>query len=234
MRTCIITGASRGIGRAVAIELSKRKEIQNFVLIARDAIKLEETKRLMDPHNEVHICAVDVGDMDALSKIITWAGESFGSIDYLLNIAGYADPHSLIDTSNENWETTYKVNVQAPFILIRESVPYMRESGGVIFNVASTAGITPRPGWLAYSSSKAAIISMSQTLTDELMEYGIKVYCISPGRCATDLRRTLAPDEDQSKIMQPEHVAKVISNMIFESENCLDGQNIVVRKPVTR
>ncbi|MCX5774178.1 MAG: SDR family NAD(P)-dependent oxidoreductase [Fusobacteria bacterium] len=234
MSTCIITGASRGIGRAVAIELSKRKEIQDFILIARDSVKLEETKKLMAPHNEIHICAVDVGDIDELSKIVNWAGESFGSIDYLLNIAGYADPHSLIDTTNENWETTYKVNVQAPFVLIRESVPYMKEKGGVILNVASTAGITPRPGWLAYSSSKAAIISMSETLTDELMEYGIKVYCISPGRCATDLRRALAPDEDQSKIMQPSHVAKVISNMIFENENCLDGQNIIVRKPVLR
>jgi len=234
MRTCVITGASRGIGRATAIELSKRKEINNFILIARDAEKLEETKQMMDPHNEIHICSADVGDIEALTKIINWVGESFGSIEYLLNIAGYADPHSLIDTSNENWELTYKVNVQAPFTMIREAVPYMREHGGAILNVASTAGITPRPGWLAYSSSKAAIISMSQTLTDELMEYGIKVYCISPGRCATDLRRALAPDEDQSKIMQPEHVAKVISKMIFESENCLDGQNIIVRKPVTR
>jgi len=232
MRTCIITGASRGIGRAVAIELSKRKEIQNFILISRDPLKLEETKNLMDPHNEIHLCAIDVENTSALEKAINWAGETFGRVDYVLNIAGYAEPESLITTTNENWEMTYKVNVEAPFIVIRESVPYMRAKGGIILNVASTAGITPRPGWLAYSSSKAALISMSQTLTDELMEYGIKVYCISPGRCATDLRRTLAPNEDQSKIMQPEHVARVISNLFFESENCLDGQNIIVRKPV--
>ena len=67
---------------------------------------------------------------------------------------------------------TYKVNVFSPFLLIRESVKYMKKSGGKILNVASTEGMTPRPGWLSYSSSKASIISMSQTLTDELSEYG--------------------------------------------------------------
>lgn len=91
----------------------------------------------------------------------------------------------------------------APVLLIRECVKYMKQNEGIskILNVASTAGITPRPGWLSYASSKAAVVSISQTLAEELAEYGIKVYCVSPGRCATALRRKLAPDEDQTKIM---------------------------------
>ncbi len=110
----------------------------------------------------------------------------------------------------------------------------MKESGGKILNIASTAGMTPRPGWLSYSSSKAAVISMSQTLTEELSEYGILVYCVSPGRCATKLRKRLAPNEDPSTIMQPNEVAEVICDLISDKENCLDGQNIIVRKQLRK
>jgi len=124
------------------------------------------------------------------------------------------------------------VNVFAPFMFMRECVKYMKDKGGKILNVASTAGMTPRPGWLSYASSKAAVISMSQTLTAELAEYGISVYCVSPGRCATKLRKRLAPDEDPTTIMQPEDVAEVICNLISPNEKCLDGQNIVIRKAI--
>ena len=71
---------------------------------------------------------------------------------------------------------------------------------------------------------------MSETLTAELSEYGIMVYCVSPGRCATKLRKRLAPDEDPATIMQPEEVASVICNLVAPDECCLDGQNIVIRK----
>ena len=110
----------------------------------------------------------------------------------------------------------------------------MKKNGGKILNVASTAGMTPRPGWLSYSSSKASVISMSQTLTDELSEYGIKVYCVSPGRCATKLRKRLAPNEDPRTIMQPIEVAEVICDLISDEECCLDGQNIIIRKQIRK
>jgi 3-oxoacyl-[acyl-carrier protein] reductase len=99
-----------------------------------------------------------------------------------------------------------------------------------ILNVASTAATTSRPGWLAYASSKAAVVSMSSTLADELAGTGIKVYTISPGRCATELRRVLAPEEDLSTIMQPSQVADVIATLVDDNESTLDGQNIIVRQ----
>ncbi len=150
----------------------------------------------------------------------------------MYNIAGYTDPQSLLTTSLESFELTYKINVFAPFLLMRECVKYMKSNGGKILNVASTAGMTPRPGWLSYASSKASVIAMSQTLTAELAEYGIKVYCVSPGRCATKLRTRLAPDEDPTTIMQPEEVAEVICNLMNPNECCLDGQNITIRKQI--
>ena len=101
-----------------------------------------------------------------------------------------------------------------------------------VLNVASTAGITSRPGWVAYAASKAAVVSLSQTLADELAGTGIKIYSISPGRTATELRRILAPEEDPSKIMQPGDVAEVIASLMRDEERTLDGQNIIVRQQI--
>jgi len=232
MSVCIVTGASRGIGRAIAINLSHREDIDVLVLMARSRDGLDETARLMNPSKKVYCYAIDLTEYEKVERIVADIYEEFGSIDMLINVAGYANPKSLLETTIENWETTYRINVHSVFLLTREVVKYMKNTGGKILNVASTAGMTPRPGWLAYASSKAAIISMSQTLSEELAEYGILVYCISPGRCATELRRILAPDEDQSKIMQPEEVAAVVGNLLNNEGLCLDGQNIVVRKRV--
>ena len=234
MSICIITGAGDGIGRATAKELSKRGFYEKYALLGRNMETLEKTvseKSGISAKNK-KIYQIDLEEVEKIPEIVEEVYRDFGGIDCLLNIAGYTDPQALLSTSIENMKKTYAVNVFAPFMLIRECTKYMKKSGGKILNVASTAGITPRPGWLSYASSKASVIAMSQTLTEELAEYGIKVYCISPGRCATKLRRKLAPDEDQNRIMQPEEVAKIISRLIEPDENCLDGQNIIIRKKI--
>ncbi len=232
MGTCIITGAGSGIGRAAAVEIGKAGLFSHLVLIGRSAEKLAETRAQMETSSEVELCTYDLSDLSGIPELVKGIRERTGEIACLLNIAGYTDPQPLFTTSVENMEQTYRVNVFAPFLLIRECAKYMRTNadGAKILNVASTAGITPRPGWLSYASSKAAVISMSQTLTEELAEYGIRVYCISPGRCATALRRKLAPNEDQTKIMQPEEVGHIICELVSDSEKCLDGQNIIIRK----
>ena len=229
-KVCVITGASQGIGRAAAIRMSREPDVSAIVLVARNAGGLQETAAAMDAeHATIECIAYDLMDLDGIPDLVRRIDERFGGIDILLNIAGYADPQSLLDTSTENIVTTYTINVFAMLVLIREATRYMVDRPAKILNVASTAGITSRPGWLAYASSKAAVVSMSATLADELAGSGIKVYSISPGRTATDLRRKLAPEEDLSTIMQPGHVADVIAQLMSDAETTLDGQNIVVR-----
>ena len=233
MSVCIITGAGAGIGRATAIALSKQSFFDGYAILGRNTQALDATVAEMlenNPKLRIKTYLIDLDDPDEIPSIIDNVYNDFGSIDCLLNIAGYTDPQSLLLTTLDGFRKTYNVNVFSPFMLIRESVKYMKKNGGKILNVASTAGMTPRPGWLSYASSKAALISMSQTLTEELAEYNIKMYCVSPGRCATDLRKKLAPDEDPSTIMQPCEVAEVIERLIDPAEKCLDGQNIVIRK----
>lgn len=231
-KSCIITGAGSGIGRASAIAIDSTHEFSHIVLIGKTESKLLETLALMEQAARVEVIPFDLTQLGSIPMLIESIYKKLGSIDCLLNVAGYTDPQPLLTTTVENLMLTYETNVFAPVILMRECVKYMKQSERTckILNVASTAGITPRPGWLSYSSSKAAIVSVSSTLAEELAEYGIKVYCVSPGRCATALRRKLAPDEDQSRIMQPDEVGKIICDLILSSERCLDGQNIVIRK----
>lgn len=231
MKTCIITGASQGIGRATAIRLSNDPTIANIALIARSESGLAETVSLMNTADtRVMAIAYDLSDLEGIGALVSSVHAEFGAIDCLLNIAGYAAPDSLLDTTIQDIQETFTVNVFAIIVLTRECVKFMRHHPSKIVNVASTAGVTSRPGWLAYSASKAAVISLSNTLSDELAEYQIKVYSISPGRCATDLRKKLAPEEDPRTIMQPEHVADVVASLLSDDETCLDGQNLIVRQ----
>lgn len=235
MRTCIITGCGDGIGRATACKLSQTDYFDTYVLLGRNMQAIHATAEVMQkegPKLQIVTCEIDLSCPEKISDLIAQMDEKYSDIVCLLNIAGYTDPQPLFTTSLESFEYTYRVNVYSPFMLMKECARYMKNKGGKILNVASTAGMTPRPGWLSYSSSKAALISMSETLTAELAEYGIKVYCISPGRCATKLRKRLAPNEDPTTIMQPEDVAEVICNLISPRECCLDGQNIVIRKQI--
>ena len=235
MSVCIITGPGSGIGRATAIQLARRGYYDSFALLGRNAEEIQRTMEEMRKYNgSVRFFQIDFSSPEAIPALVQDIHDSMGEIVALYNIAGYTDPQPLLTTSLESFDQTFRVNVYSPFLLMRECVKYMKSRGGKILNVASTAGMTPRPGWLSYASSKAALISMSQTLTEELSEYGIMVYCVSPGRCATKLRRRLAPDEDPSTIMQPHEVAEVICNLMDPKERCLDGQNIVIRKKLNK
>ena len=237
MSTCIITGIGSGIGKATALRLAKEGFYTHYALIGRNDEDMRQTQDEMQkslPEGSTRLYHIDLSYPERIPDLVAKINAELGHIEALLNIAGYTDPQPLLTTSLESFELTYKVNVYAPFMFMRECVKYMRQHGGKILNVASTAGMTPRPGWLSYASSKSAVISMSETLTAELSEYGIMVYCVSPGRCATKLRKRLAPDEDPTTIMQPEEVAHVICNLVNPNEHCLDGQNIVIRKNVKK
>ncbi|MDR0499885.1 MAG: SDR family oxidoreductase [Coriobacteriales bacterium] len=229
---CLITGASQGIGRATAIALSKTNLYDRLLLVARSSEGLDKTMQLCDEKTQTVPLAFDLSKLDEIDAFAEAIYNEYGEMDALLNIAGYADPKPLIDTTAELLKATFTINVYSLVLLTREVAKHMRKKrSGKILNVASTAGSGARPGWLAYASSKAAVISISETLSSELSEYGIQVYCISPGRCATELRAKLAPMEDASTIMQPEAVANAIVSVLHD-DGLIDGQNIVVRQQV--
>lgn len=225
-KVVIITGASKGIGATISVSLIKKGA--SVILASRDLDKLHEI--VTDLDGNFSIVKTDVENTESIKNLVDFTIEKYGRIDALINNAGFVDPKSIFETSLENWNKTISVNLTGVFLMTKEVCRYMKKSGGKIINIASTAGLTPRPGWSAYAASKAGLINFSETMSEELRQYGIKVFIVAPGRTATDLRRRLAPNEDPKTIMQPEKVSNVVEFMLTDASNVIEGQVIQVRE----
>ncbi|WP_010532773.1 SDR family NAD(P)-dependent oxidoreductase [Brachybacterium squillarum] len=233
-KTALVTGASRGIGlETVRRFIHNSEDITTVVMFARASEDFDAAVATLQEEAPVgrRIIArnVDVGDRGDLKKAVKAAYDEVGNIDILVNNAGYTNPVPLQQVKMSDFEKTMNVNVYAPFLIVKTLLNRGNEFS-LIVNIASTAGINGRSGWLSYSASKAAVINMSQVMREELAIYGTRVVCLSPGRTATALRRTLAPEEDPSTIMQPEHVAKVIETFASPIGRFIDSENVVVRQ----
>jgi 3-oxoacyl-[acyl-carrier protein] reductase len=229
----MITGASRGIGWHAAHRfLTSDNGVNRLLLLARESDDFStavEKLNATNPHGkEIHAYAVDFTDRAKVVGVMKDVMHDHGGVDILINNAGFTAPAAIHQISFADFERTMSVNLYSPFTIVQELL-HAGNTFELILNVASTAGIKGRAGWLTYSSSKAALIAMSEVMREELAMYGTRVVCISPGRCATDLRRTLAPDEDPTTIMQPEHVAAVMEVLASPTGRFMDSENLVVR-----
>jgi len=231
MRT-IITGASKGIGKAIAFELAPASDA--LVLVARSEDLLADVREAVMEVNAD--CVVDVQVMDATNEddvvaLFEHVDRQYGGVDALVNCAGLAIPARTVqEISLETWNQIFSVNMTSAFLMTKEAIPALtRSDRGAIVNIASTAGISPRPGWSAYAAAKAALVNFSQTMAEELKPSDIQVHCVAPGRTATELRRVLAPEEDPSTIMQPESVAGIVAFLLSPEADVIRGQTILVR-----
>lgn len=232
MVRALVTGASRGIGRAIALELAT--DCSTLLLAARTVGLLERVRAEVSAANPactVVACPADVTDPCQAQACMDCAVAVGGGIDVLVNCAGKAIPATgILEVTTEQWNELFAANSTSVFLMTKAAIPSLRRSDDpVIVNIASTAGVSPRPGWSAYAASKASVVSFSLTMAEELRPYGIRVYCIAPGRTATELRRILAPDEDPDTIMQPTEVARVVRFLVSRDGTCLHGQVVTVR-----
>lgn len=232
-RTMLVTGASKGIGRATVRRFFDAVDgPSELILLARQSAAFDDTMRELESENphgrRAHRYDVDLADRQAVLEATAEVMRRHETVDVLVNNAGYTDPKPIQQIDFASFERTMAVNLYAPFTFVQEALR-LGNTFQLIVNIASTAGLQGRPGWLTYSASKSAMITMSEVMKEELKIFGTRVCCISPGRCATDLRRTLAPDEDPSTIMQPEHVATVIEMLASDAGPFIDSQNLVVR-----
>jgi len=233
-KTLLVTGASKGIGlETVRRFLTNDAEITKIVLVARPSAEfdaaLDELTTLAERGVVLAPYEVDLADRDDVVALCRTVAEDHGNVDVLVNNAGYTKPVPLQQVDFADFERTMAVNLYAPFTFVQELL-HRGNQFRLIVNIASTAGINGRSGWLTYSASKAAVINMSEVMREELAIYGTRVVCISPGRTATALRRVLAPDEDPTTIMQPEDVAAVIEMLASPVGRFVDSTNLVVRQ----
>lgn len=225
-KVMVVTGASSGIGFCTAM-LAQETGWQ-VIWISRKVEESEQARLACNDCSELY--DADVSSEESVKRLFQYVAEKYDRLDALVNCAGYVDPHGLLATSLENWEKTIRINLTGTFLCCKHAVPVMKELGGKIVNISSTAGLTPRPGWSAYAASKSGIISFTEAIAEELAVYNIKVFTICPGRTATPLRKILAPNEDPTTIMQPQTVAKTILFCMSEEADPLEGQPILVRE----
>jgi 3-oxoacyl-[acyl-carrier protein] reductase len=202
-RACVVTGASRGIGRATAAVLCA--EGADVLLVARSEEALVEAADECAVAGEssggkAESLACDVTEADAPARIVREAQERFGQLDVLVNNAGTARWRDLDDVPEEDWYSAWELNVMAPMRLMRAAAPSMRERGwGRIVNVSSTAGKRPSAAMAEYSVAKAAELSLSRLYADRYAPHGVLINAICPGPVKSELWMEEGGLLDQSK-----------------------------------
>lgn len=199
----IITGASQGLGRALARLLAERD--YHLVLNARRAAPLERIARELN----AEAVAGDVGEI--ADEIAARALDRFGRVDLLINNASEIGPSPMPRLESYPWEAllrVFRVNVVAPLHLAQLVLPSMRaRGGGVILNITSDAGTSAYPGWGGYGASKAALDHASRVLAAELADTGVRVRVIDPGDMNTEMHQLAEPGVDLSHLPTAEDVA---------------------------
>lgn len=230
-KSALITGGSKGIGAALAKSFL-RDGIATLYLVARPSPAYSDLQEILETlksdGQEIVYVNADIADRAAVTALIDQVAAAPGGLDILVNNAGFTAPQTIFEANFEELQRTMEVNLYAPFLLVQGLLQQGNKFQHIV-NIASTAGVRGRAGWSTYSSSKAALIALSQALREELLPLGTRVSYISPGRCATDLRKVLAPDEDPTTIMQPEDVARVITMLLSDLGHYIDSENMIVR-----
>ena len=184
-RGCVVTGASSGIGREVALQLCR--EGARVLLVARGEERLTsvtaEATRVAEPAGGAAAAlSLDVTEDDAGERMLAAAEERFGSLDVLVNNAGAAKWRDLDDIPDEDWRAQYELNVMAPLRAMRAAISPMAERGwGRVVNVCSTAGKRPSAAMAEYSVAKAAELSLSRLFADRYAKTGVLVNAVAPG-----------------------------------------------------
>jgi 3-oxoacyl-[acyl-carrier protein] reductase len=204
-RGCVVTGASRGIGRETARQLCA--EGANVVLVARHQQRLEKAVEEAAQGGsasggEASALVLDITADDAGERMLGEASERFGALDVLVNNAGAASWRDLDEVPDEDWRGQYELNVMAPLHAMRAAAPAMADRGwGRIVNVCSTAGKRPSAAMPEYSVAKAAELSLSRLFADRYAKHGVLVNAICPGPVESELWMESGGLLDQSQRM---------------------------------
>jgi NAD(P)-dependent dehydrogenase (short-subunit alcohol dehydrogenase family) len=212
----LITGASKGLGRAVAHELARLGH--PLILNARGAEELRVVELELSPSTRVVAVAGDVSEV--AEEIAARGLQEFGRVDVLINNASDIGPSPMPPLELYPWEALlrlFKVNAVAPFHLIQLLLPGMRARGhGTIVNISSDAAVNAYAGWGGYGGSKAALQHMSRILEKELDGSGVRVLVIDPGDMNTEMHRLAEPGVDLSHLPDPSSVAPRILTEVLQ------------------
>ena len=208
-KVCIVTGAGRGIGRAIALRVAE--EGCRTVLAARSEDQLEAVRVEIESRGgQACPFRADLSRQEDLEALVEGTLDRFGSADFLVNNAGWGTKANVPKARVKDWEQTFRVNLLAPMILSQLVLPTLTaKQSGAIVNISSISGRAGQGGSAAYAASKAGLIAFSQALFEEVREDDIKVAAILPGFVDTDM---IPPVRhlDRSRMIQAEDIAEAV------------------------
>ena len=227
-RGAVVTGASRGLGLALSLELGRRGA--KVVMVARERRPLlAAAAELRERGLDVHALAADVSDKDATHQIAGAAHGMIGEIDLLVHNASTLGPtplRLLLDTECEDLAAVLETNLVGPFRLTKALAgPMALRGAGTIVHLSSDAAVEAYPRWGAYSIAKAAQDHLSRILAAELADSGVRVLAVDPGEMDTAMHRAAIPEADRSTLATPAQVAARIASMI-ESPSWKSGARL--------
>lgn len=236
-KTAIVTGASRGIGKAIAVKLAELGA--NLVLNYRsDSKSVEEVIKEIESKGSKAISVQgDVSVFSDAENIIKKAVEVFGSLDILINNAGITKDGLVLRMKEEDFDKVIDVNLKGAFNCIRHASPVMvKQKCGKIVNISSVVGVTGNAGQINYSAAKAGIIGMTKSAARELASRGINVNAVAPGFIQTDMTEVLSDKVKENtlnsiplkKLGRAEDVANMVAFLVSPSADYITGQVINV------
>ena len=251
-RVCVVTGASQGIGRAIAVELGSRGDV--VVLAARNLSGLDESAASVGAAGGIPVVVeTDVTDRVSVQRMVSTVVEAHGRIDVVVNNSGVGGPSGrLWEVEPDEWTETFAVNVFGVFLVSRSALPVMIEQGGgSVVVIGSMSGKRPLFGRSAYTTTKAALVGLTRTLAAEAGPHGVRVNLVSPGfvagprldwvidaqatargLSAEEVRREFEAGAALDRLTQPEDVARTVAFLASEESAGITGADMNVNSGV--
>jgi 3-oxoacyl-[acyl-carrier protein] reductase len=236
-QVAVVTGASRGIGRAIALKLAAlgARTVVNYRANDSEAAKVVES--ICQSGGEAIALKADVSNADAVKEMFRQITQKWGQVDILVNNAGVTRDALLPRLSDEAWDTVIDINLRGSFLCTRMALrSMMTQTRGRIINIASVAGLTGNPGQTNYSASKGGLIAFTRAAAREVGARNITVNAIAPGFIVTDMTDQLSP-EARSAILshiplkrygQPQEVAELVAFLASEKSGYITAQVISI------
>ena len=242
-KVAVVTGSSKGIGRAIVLAFAKSDTYTGIVVNAR---RRDEAERVAKEVQDIGGCdsiavIADVSQETDCISLIEQSVKHYSKIDVLVNNAGIQQEVPFEDTSTEIWQKIIAVDLTGPFVCSREAVKHMLNQnpiGGCIINISSVHQIIPKPHYIPYATSKAGIEMMTKTMALELAQHNIRVNAVAPGAIATDMNEELKEDKAElnnvlrriplRRIGTPEEIANMVEFLASDKASYITGSTFFV------
>lgn len=232
-KNALVTGASRGIGRAIALELARQGANVAIVYAGNEQKAKEVQEEIQSMGRKAEIYRCNVADFEATKELVNKVLEDFGGLDILVNNAGIVKDGMVLSMKEEDFDQVVDINLKGAFHMIKHTYShFMRKRAGRIINITSVVGLNGNAGQANYSSSKAGLIGLTKSVAKELGARGVTCNAVAPGYINTEMTEVLSDKvKDAMKAMipmrkpgEPEDIAKAVAFLASDSARYITGE----------